>query len=119
MNNIVVNQEEPIQKLLTQKEKNILLNNIPGWEIIHEDSMNKLMRSFTFENFSQVLAFTQLIENLAKQENHHPVIKSSWGKVTIYWWTHAIHVIQEKDFQMAEACNNLYDKILAEEDLWG
>ncbi len=119
MNNTVPNQEENLQKLLTKNEQKTLLNTIPKWEIIHEDSMNKLMRSFTFENFSQVLAFTQLIESLAKQENHHPVVKSSWGKVTIYWWTHATQVIQEKDFQMAEACNNLYDKLLTEEDLWG
>lgn len=118
MNNSAISEEESLQKL-SKKEANNLLKSIPGWVIIHEDSMKKLMRSFTFENFSQVLAFTKLVERLANQEDHHPVVKSSWRKVTIYWWTHAAQVLQEKDFQMAEACNDLYEKLLTEEDLWG
>lgn len=118
MNVPTANEEKALQQL-PQKEVMKLLQSIPGWSIIHEDSMNKLMRSFTFENFSQVLAFTKLIEKLANKENHHPVVKSSWRKVTIYWWTHAVQGVQEKDFQMAETCTGLYEKLLKEEDLWG
>jgi 4a-hydroxytetrahydrobiopterin dehydratase len=117
--NVPTDSEETTLQQLPQKEMMNRLQSIPGWTIIHEDSMKKLMRSFTFENFSQVLAFTKLVEKLANKENHHPVLKSSWRKVTIYWWTHAIQGIQEKDFEMAGTCTGLYEKVLTEEDLRG
>ncbi|PTB84099.1 4a-hydroxytetrahydrobiopterin dehydratase, partial [Pseudidiomarina aestuarii] len=34
-------------------------------------------------------------------EFHHPTLTTEWGKVTVTWWTHAIHGLHKNDFIMA------------------
>ena len=96
--------------ILTGSEIEEQIKIIPEWKIIHEDSMNKLMREYAFINFDQVLTFTEMIRKLAEKEGHHPVIKSTWGKVTIYWWTHSMRGLKDKDFVLAMKCDKLYKK---------
>jgi len=99
------------EKTLSKKDIKELLTNIPDWKIVHEDSMDKLTREYSFDNFSEVLNFTKSIERLSKEEDHHPVLKSTWGKVDIFWWTHSQNGICEQDFQMAAKCDKVYLKL--------
>jgi 4a-hydroxytetrahydrobiopterin dehydratase len=69
-----------------------------GWEIIKEHHLEK---SYGFKNFRQALAFTNLIGELAEQENHHPDIFLTWGKVKVTIWTHKIDGLTESDFIFA------------------
>jgi 4a-hydroxytetrahydrobiopterin dehydratase len=34
-------------------------------------------------------------------EDHHPLIITEWGRVTVQWWTHKIHGLHQNDFIMA------------------
>jgi len=95
-------------EILTNSELEKRLKELPDWKIVHEDSMNKLMREYAFDNFTEVLDFTKLIKKLATQEDHQPVLKSTWGKVSIYWWTHTLFGIQERDLFMASECDRIY-----------
>ncbi|MGV8025958.1 MAG: 4a-hydroxytetrahydrobiopterin dehydratase [Anaerolineaceae bacterium] len=97
-------------EILSISELENRLKELPDWKIVHEDSMNKLMREYAFDNFSEVLDFTKLIKKLSSQEDHQPILKSTWGKVSIYWWTHTLSGIQERDFFMASECDRIYLK---------
>ncbi len=99
-------------KKLTKKAIKEYRKRIPEWRVIHEDSMDKLMRQYKFDDFEKVLSFTSLLEKLADKEDHHPSLKSSWGKVTVYWWTHSEREITEKDFLLAIKCDRLYSRII-------
>jgi 4a-hydroxytetrahydrobiopterin dehydratase len=106
-------------EILTISELEKRLEELPDWKIVHEDSMNKLMREYSFDNFSQVLDFTKLIKKFAAQEDHQPVLKSTWGRVNVYWWTHTLHGIQERDFCMAVESDKIYLKFRNEASIEG
>mgnify|MGYP000849200535 CR=1 FL=1 len=99
-------------KAFSKEKLEEYLKDLPDWKIIHEDSVDKLTRQFTFNDFSEVLDFTQSMDNLTREENHPPVLKSSWAKVDVYWWTQAQAGIQEQDFQMAARCDQIYSKLM-------
>ena len=103
------------EKTLSKSELKEYLKKLPDWKIVHEDSVEKLTREYSFDNFSEVLNFTKSLDRLAKEDDHHPTLKSSWGKVSIYWWTHTQAVIQEQDFLMALKSDNLYSKLMKKE----
>jgi 4a-hydroxytetrahydrobiopterin dehydratase len=69
----------------------------------------KLMRSFTFKDFSQALNFTCVVGELAEAANHHPDIELSWGRVGITLWTHKISGLSQADFVLAARINALSD----------
>jgi 4a-hydroxytetrahydrobiopterin dehydratase len=66
-----------------------------------------LEKSFRFTNFSEALAFTNRVGQLADQEDHHPAILTEWGKVTVTWWTHVIKGLHKNDFIMAAKTEQL------------
>ncbi len=108
-------ENELFERTLSKSEFTEYLKKLPDWKIVHEDSLEKLIREYAFDNFSEVLKFTKSLERLAQEEDHHPVLKSTWGKVSVYLWTHKKTVIQEKDFLMALKSDNLYSKLMKKE----
>ena len=116
---VIVEEKIDSEKIFKISELEERLKELPEWKIVHEDSMNKLMREYAFDNFSQVLDFTKLINKFAAQEDHQPVLKSTWGKVNVYWWTHRLHGIQERDLTMASGCDKIYLKFKNETTIEG
>ena len=78
-----------------------LLREIPGWQIIEVDGVRRLHRTYSFKNFAGALAFTNEVGRIAEEAQHHPLIITEWGKVTVQWWTHAIKGLHRNDFIMA------------------
>jgi len=74
---------------------------IPAWTIVRESGEDRLKRSYFFPDFKSALAFSQRIGEEAEKVGHHPTILTEWGKVTVTWWTHAIHGLHRNDFVMA------------------
>ena len=60
-----------------------------------------LLRTFSFPDFKQALAFVNRVGALAEEQGHHPDIALAWGKVEIVLWTHAAKGLTESDFIMA------------------
>ena len=73
-----------------------------GWHVVEEHHIEK---EYTFKDFAQALAFTNKVGALAENENHHPDIALSWGKVKITLWTHSVGGLSEKDFLFADKCD--------------
>ena len=74
---------------------------LPEWKEKKVDGMNRLERVFKFKNFAEAISFTDKIGAIAEEEDHHPLIITEWGKVTVNWWTHKIGGLHQNDFIMA------------------
>jgi 4a-hydroxytetrahydrobiopterin dehydratase len=84
------------------------LAQIPGWEISEVDDVMRLTRQYKFKNFITALNFTNQVGELAEQEDHHPAILTEWGKVTITWWTHAVHGLHLNDLICAAKTDQIF-----------
>ena len=93
--------------LATQAEIDEWMPQIPAWSITEADGIKRLERTFEFPDFLQALDFTNRVGAIAEEEGHHPVLITTWGKVTVLWWTHKIEGIHRNDFIMAAKTDNL------------
>jgi 4a-hydroxytetrahydrobiopterin dehydratase len=67
----------------------------------------RLECDYEFPDFVQALAFTNRVGQLAEEQNHHPDIRLSWGKVKIEIWTHVVDGLTESDFVWAAKADAL------------
>ncbi len=74
---------------------------VPEWQVKEVNGMKRLERVFKFKNFAEALSFTNKIGAIAEEEDHHPLIVTEWGRVTVQWWTHKIGGLHQNDFIMA------------------
>lgn len=93
--------------LMTPEEIANHLTQVPDWEIIETQGVKKLQRTFKFKNFKLALAFTNLVGELAEQEDHHPAILTEWGMVCVTFWTHKVNGLHINDFIMAAKTDRL------------
>lgn len=75
-----------------------------AWEVVNE---HHLTREFTFGDFRQALDFVNRVGELAEQENHHPDLYLTYGKVRIDLWTHKVGGLHENDFVLAAKIDSL------------
>jgi 4a-hydroxytetrahydrobiopterin dehydratase len=101
---------EGTEPMVTEQEIAELRPQVPQWQVIEKGGENRLERIFTFKDFAQALAFTDRVGALAEAEGHHPLIVLEWGKVTVDWWTHAIHGLHRNDFIMSAKTDKAYGK---------
>ena len=92
---------------LTDAEIAELQPQVAEWQVKEVDGMKRLERVFKFKNFAQALEFTNKIGAIAEEENHHPLIITEWGRVTLQWWTHKIGGLHKNDFIMAARADSL------------
>jgi 4a-hydroxytetrahydrobiopterin dehydratase len=83
---------------------------VSEWQVKEVGGEQRLERVFKFKDFAQALQFTDKIGAIAEQEDHHPLIVTEWGKVTVDWWTHKIGGLHKNDFIMAAKTDDLYSK---------
>jgi 4a-hydroxytetrahydrobiopterin dehydratase len=86
------------------------LGQLPQWQILSVDGIDRLSRSFAFRNFRAALEFTDRVGALAEAEGHHPLLVTEWGQVTVQWWTHKIGGLHRNDFVMAARTDALLDE---------
>ena len=84
---------------------------VPEWDLLTEDGVPRLDRTFKFRNFRQALEFTNRVGALAEDEGHHPLLVTEWGRVRVAWWTHKIRNLHRNDFVMAAKSDRLYDEM--------
>ena len=75
-----------------------------GWEVVDE---HHLQKEYRFGNFRDALMFTNQVGELAEEQNHHPEISLTWGRVGIKLWTHKIDGLTESDFVWAAKADRL------------
>ena len=77
------------------------MRELPQWWIIEQDAVPRLQRVFTFKDFAAALAFSNEVGRIAEEAQHHPLIITEWGRVTVQWWTHSIGGLHRNDFILA------------------
>lgn len=77
------------------------------WELIEDRHLEK---EFTFKGYPPAVAFTNAVAEIAEEQNHHPDIVLSWGKVKVTIWTHKIDGLTESDFYFAAKVEEAYKK---------
>jgi 4a-hydroxytetrahydrobiopterin dehydratase len=75
-----------------------------AWQVAGE---HHLEREFKFKDFRAALTFTNRVGELAEEQNHHPDIFLTWGKVKVTIWTHKIDGLTESDFVLAAKIDSL------------
>jgi len=80
------------------------LGQLPDWRVAKQ----RITRTFRFSGFADALMFTTQVGSLAESEGHHPEIVTSWGRVVVSWWTHAIGALHRNDFIMAAKTDDVY-----------
>ncbi|MFT5749295.1 MAG: 4a-hydroxytetrahydrobiopterin dehydratase [Ancylomarina sp.] len=86
-----------IQKL-TGDEAKVFLADLNDWLLVEDHHIKK---TFKFPDFKYALQFVNQVGEIAEEENHHPNINFTWGKVEISIWTHEIDGLHENDFILA------------------
>ncbi len=92
---------------LTDAEIENLKPFVPLWQIKEVDGVKRLERVYKLKNFAEALKFTDQIGAIADEEDHHPLIVTEWGRVTVQWWTHKIRGLHNNDFIMAAKTDGL------------
>jgi len=76
-----------------------------GWEREGEE----IVRVFEFDSYLPGVGFASAVGGLAEDAWHHPEITITWGEVEVRLTTHDAGGITEKDIDLAERCNGIYD----------
>ncbi|WP_431854445.1 4a-hydroxytetrahydrobiopterin dehydratase [Azospirillum sp.] len=92
----------PMDRTMIQR----YLVQVPGWSVA--ENPDRLVRTFTFDNFRAAQAFAVRVGDLCEEEGHHADIHHGWGYCTVEFWTHKINGLHENDFIMAAKVDGLY-----------
>ena len=74
------------------------------WTVVEQHHLEKVYR---FDDFRQALDFTVRVGEMAEQQDHHPDLYLTWGRVKITVWTHKIDGLTESDFVFAAKADAL------------
>ena len=92
---------------LTDAEIAELKPQVADWSINEVDGVKRLARVFKLKNFVEAIEFTNKVGVIAEAEDHHPLIVTEWGRVTVQWWSHKIKGLHKNDFIMAAKTDEL------------
>lgn len=87
---------------LTADEIRPLLDQLDGWDAVGNHHLEK---RYELADFAAALDLVNRIGAIAEQQNHHPDLLLSWGKVGVTIWTHKIDGLTESDFVFAAKCD--------------
>ncbi|MGB8150443.1 MAG: 4a-hydroxytetrahydrobiopterin dehydratase [Candidatus Cybelea sp.] len=68
-----------------------------------------LKRAYRFSDFAQALRAAVLVGEMAEEQQHHPDLHVSWGRLEVEIWTHKIGGLTESDFIFAAKCDALVE----------
>lgn len=91
------------RRILTEAKLSEALKTLNGWS-----ADGKLLKKrFTFDNFTQSLAFVNEVGELAEATDHHPDITFGWGYADLSITTHDRGGITDVDIALAKSVDGL------------
>ena len=85
-----------------------LMPQVVEWEVVEEEGVPHLVRSFKVRNFVRAQEFAVKVGEAAEGEGHHPRLTVEWGRITVAWWTHKIKGLHRNDFIMATKTDDIF-----------
>ncbi|MGC9386938.1 MAG: 4a-hydroxytetrahydrobiopterin dehydratase [Hydrogenovibrio sp.] len=83
------------------------LSQMPGWDVPLD--YQTLVKTFSFKNYHQTVAFVNAITWVAHKEDHHPELCFGYNQCKVILTTHAIKGLSQNDFIMAAKIDALLD----------
>ena len=77
-----------------------------GWRTVDEHHIEK---EYKLAGWREAVNFTNRIARIADEQDHHPDIHLSYGKVRIEIWSHKIDGLTENDFVLAAKADEAFD----------
>ena len=74
------------------------------WNVVEQHHLEKI---YKLDDFRQALDFTIRVGEMAEEQDHHPDLYLTWGRVKITIWTHKIDGLTESDFVFAAKADAL------------
>ncbi|GIW58815.1 MAG: hypothetical protein KatS3mg086_100 [Candidatus Dojkabacteria bacterium] len=75
-----------------------------------QEKDNKLVKEFKFDDFKDAFAFLVQVAIVSEKINHHPEIYNVYNKVILTLTTHDQNRLTSKDFELAQAIDELLTK---------
>jgi 4a-hydroxytetrahydrobiopterin dehydratase len=91
--------------VLTELEIGAYLKANPAWKL----DTGKLIRDWTFADFTQAIAFVNRVAELAEAAGHHPDIDIRYNKVRLSLVSHDAGGITNRDAAMADGLSKEFD----------
>lgn len=77
----------------------VLLGELDGdWTVVAEHHLEKM---YTFDSYAEATDFAVTVAGIAEEQNHHPDILLTYGKVKVTVWTHKVDGLTLSDFIFA------------------
>lgn len=70
---------------------------------------DEIVRTFEFDSYLDGVGFAAGVAGVAEDAWHHPEMILRWGEVEVRFTTHDAGGITEKDLDLADRLNELYD----------
>lgn len=75
-----------------------------------QEQNNKLIRKFSFSDFSEAFSFMTRVALVAEKRNHHPWWSNVYNQVTIELSTHdAGDMVTDKDRELAQEIDKIWN----------
>lgn len=84
--------------ILSLTEIDLFIRSFPQWKV----KDGKLVRDYSFPDFSSAMSFVNGIAELAESTNHHPDIDIRYNQVRISLVSHDARAITKRDTNMAQ-----------------
>ena len=88
---------------LTPEQITALPAELPGWRLVN----GKLLRDFSFADFSAAFGFMVRVALVAEVLGHHPEWSNVWNRVSIALTTHDTGGLSSLDLALARRINEL------------
>ena len=83
---------------LTQEGIEALLKEVKDWKVVDDHHLRK---EYTFKKYLEAVQFVNQLAAIAEEQNHHPNIYLTWGKVRVEIYTHVVNGLTDNDFILA------------------
>ena len=90
---------------LREAEIRNLLKQLDGWE----HAGGRIVKTYSFKNHYQAMAFANAAAWISNREDHHPDITVGYNQCRVEYVTHAINGLSENDFICAAKLDKLFD----------
>jgi 4a-hydroxytetrahydrobiopterin dehydratase len=80
---------------------------VEHWTAVERAGVVVLTRSFSFPDWKTALAFVNAVGALADAQDHHPLVELTWGRVTLFVWTHDEGGVGPRDIALCRGINAL------------
>lgn len=79
------------------------LAQLQGWEYVN----GEIVKTFTFKNYHETMAFVNAVAFISHREDHHPDMEVGYKTCKMRYMTHAIQGLSENDFICAAKVEEL------------